>query len=147
MKIIRLIILALSLTTLSYAKTPFILTGVKTLYPVVEIHTDIVGQKYVPIILKKLKSKVESLGISTKNYPQRFITILISSVSIADEPAVHVKLIIGEDVKRLDDNEEVFAITYSNDDIFEVFKLDEDIQDSVDFLLDEFAEQYKEDNE
>jgi len=50
-------------------------------------------------------------------------------------------------VKRLDDNEEVFAITYQKSDIFEVENLEEDIVDSAEYLLSEFEEQYKEDNE
>jgi hypothetical protein len=143
---IKTIILVFLFTTLAYAKTPFTLTGIKELYPVVEISADYVPQTYVAIIKQKLIKKIESLGINTKNYSDRSIAILISGLSIGDEPVVHVKLLIGENVKR-EDGAETFAMTYANEDIFEIFKLDEDLNESIDNLLEQFAEQYKEDNE
>jgi len=58
-----------------------------------------------------------------------------------------VQLLLGEEVRRIDDNEEVFALTYQKEDIFEVENLDEDLIDSVEYLLEEFKDQYIEDNE
>jgi len=143
---IRTILLIFLFTTFAYAKTPFTLTGIKELYPVVEIHTDYVSQTYVAVIKKKLTQKIEALGINTKNFSDRSIAVLISGFSIGDEPVVHIKLLIGENIKR-EDGVETFAMTYANEDIFEVFKLDEDLNQSIDNLLEQFAEQYKEDNE
>ncbi len=143
---IKTIFFALLFTTFAYAKTPFTLTGIKELYPVVEISADNVPQTYVAIIKQKLIKKVEALGINTKNFSDRSIAVLISGFSIGDEPVVHVKLLIGENVKR-EDGAETFAMTYASEDIFEIFKLDEDLNESIDNLLEQFAEQYKEDNE
>jgi hypothetical protein len=143
---IRTILLIFLFTTFAYAKTPFTLTGIKELYPVVEIHTDYVSQTYVAVIKKKLTQKIEALGINTKNFSDRSVAVLISGLSIGDEPVVHIKLLIGENIKR-EDGVETFAMTYANEDIFEVFKLDEDLNQSIDNLLEQFAEQYKEDNE
>lgn len=147
MKIIRLSFLALLFTLTLHADTPFLLTGIKKVYPVVEIHNDYVPPKYKAVIMKKLEEKLNSLGISTKGYSQRSIAFLITGVPIGEEPAVHVKLLIGEEVKRIDDGEEVFAMTYSNDRIFEIYNLDDDLNENVDDLLEIFAKQYKEDNE
>ncbi|MDD2358510.1 MAG: hypothetical protein PHX13_11435 [Thiovulaceae bacterium] len=143
---IKILLLVFLFTTFVYAKTPFTLTGIKELYPVVEISADYVPQRYVAIIKQKLIKKVQALGISTKNFSDRSIAVLISGLSIADEPVVHVKLLIGENIKR-EDGVETFAMTYANEDIFEIFKLDEDLNESIDNLLEQFAEQYKEDNE
>lgn len=143
---IRTILLIFLFTTFAYAKTPFTLTGIKELYPVVEIHTDYVSQTYVAAIKKELTQKIEALGINTKNFSDRSVAVLISGLSIGDEPVVHIKLLIGENIKR-EDGVETFAMTYANEDIFEVFKLDEDLNQSIDNLLEQFAEQYTEDNE
>ncbi len=143
---IRTILLIFLFTTFAYAKTPFTLTGIKELYPVVEIHTDYVSQTYVAVIKKELTQKIEALGINTKNFSDRSVAVLISGLSIGDEPVVHIKLLIGENIKR-EDGVETFAMTYANEDIFEVFKLDEDLNQSIDNLLEQFAEQYTEDNE
>ncbi len=143
---IRTILLIFLFTTFAYAKTPFTLTGIKELYPVVEIHTDYVSQTYAAAIKKELTQKIEALGINTKNFSDRSVAVLISGLSIGDEPVVHIKLLIGENIKR-EDGVETFAMTYANEDIFEVFKLDEDLNQSIDNLLEQFAEQYTEDNE
>ncbi len=147
MNVLKIVLLAALLNVVSFADTPFILTGLKRAYPVVEIHSDYVPQKFKAIILKKLNEKMKLLGISTKDYPQRSIAFLITGVPIGEEPAVHIKLLIGEEVKRADDGEEVFAVTYSNEKIFEVFNIDEDMNENIDDLLERFAKQYKEDNE
>ena len=71
---------------------------------------------------------------------------MISRVAIGKKLVLKVALMIGEEVKRLDDGEEVFALTYQKVDIFEVDNLEEDLIDSVEYLLEEFKEQYIEDN-
>ncbi|MBU0631191.1 hypothetical protein KKA17_00955 [bacterium] len=147
MNIFKILLIAVLLHVNSFANTPFMLTGLKRAYPVVEIHNDYVPQKFKEIILQKLKAKMTTLGISMKDYPQRSIAFLITGVPIGEEPAVHVKLLVGEEVKRIDDGEEVFAVTYSAEKIFEVFNIDEDMNENIDDLLESFAKQYKEDNE
>ena len=142
---IKTLFIILLFVTLGYAKTPFTLTGIKELYPVVEIQTEYVPQSYVKIILQKVKSKIESLGVNTKNFSDRSIAVLISGFSIDDEPVLQVKLLIGDEVKRAD-GQEVFAMTYANEDIFEIIKLEDQLPQSIDNLLEQFEEQYKEDN-
>jgi hypothetical protein len=128
-----------------YADTPFILTGIKKAYPVVEIHNDYISKKYKAIIMKKLKAKMKQLGISYKGYPQRSLAFLVTGMPIGDK-AVHMRLLIGEEVKRAD-GEEVFATTYANERVFEIYDVKQDINYYVDDLLNTFAQQYKEDNE
>jgi thioredoxin-related protein len=62
---------------------------------------------------------------------------------------INIELIIGEEVKRLDNNEKTFALTYQNmghfilkdgDDLEDVF------EDTLDTMLAKFSEQYIEEN-
>jgi hypothetical protein len=134
-------------TSFAYAQyTPFTLSGIKEVYPVVEIHTEYVPQEYVGIIKNKIVKTMSSLGINTKNFSDRSVAVLITGMSVDDLPVLHVKFIIGEEVKRLDGTD-TFAMTYANDDIFEVTKLDEDLNESIDNMLERFSKQYKEDNQ
>ena len=142
---IKVIFFVCLFTVFAYAKSPFTLTGIKELYPVVEIQTDYAPQSYVQSIKQKVNAKIESLGINTKNFSDRSIAVLISGFSIGDEPVLHVKLLIGDEVKRAD-GQEVFAMTYADEDIFEIIKLEDQLPQSIDNLLEQFAEQYKEDN-
>jgi hypothetical protein len=106
-----------------------------------------VGDKYKKIILENIKETADSVGIDTSGYSQRSMKILIDDVYVTTDKILSVSLIVGEEVKRMDDGVEVFATTYMNTKIFKVDDLDENLLDSVDSLLYEFARQYKEDNE
>ena len=141
--ILTLVLLAFSL----FAQTPFTLTKISELYPLVEIHTDKVPQTYKALFTKEIEEYAQELHISTKNYSQRTLAIIISRVAVGKSLVLKVRLLLGEEVKRLDDGEEVFAITYQKADIIEVDDLDENLVDSVEYLLEEFKDQYIEDNE
>lgn len=143
----KFLFLIISVSTLILAQTPFTLTKFKSLYPMVEIYTDKVPNSYKSTITKILKEYTDELGINTEGYSDRPLVIMISRIAIGDKLTLKVALMIGEEVKRLDDGAEVFAITYQKVDIFEVEDLDEDLIDTVEYLLEEFKEQYTEDNE
>ena len=143
----KILLTLVSLSLLLFAQTPYMLTKYKSAYPLVEIHTDKVPQKYKKELTNLIKEYTDKLKIDTKGYSQRVIGIMVSRVAIGSGLVLKLQLLVGEDVKRLDDNEEVFAITYQKSDIFEVENLEEDIVDSAEYLLSEFEEQYKEDNE
>jgi len=138
-------IIALSLTL--FAQTPYILTKFTTLYPLVEIYTKKVPQHYKAEITSIIKEYAKEMNISTEGYSPRPLAIVISRVAIEETLVLKVQLLLGEEVRRLDDNEEVFALTYHKEDIFEVNDLEEDLIDSVEYLLEEFKDQYIEDNE
>lgn len=141
------LLLLLLFSLASWAQTPFILTKFKSLYPLVEIYTKKVPSHYKQEITKIIKEYTQEMKISTEGYSERAFVITISRVAIGEGLVLKVQLILGEEVRRLDDNEEVFALTYQKEDIFEVQNLDEDLIESVEYLLEEFKEQYSEDNE
>jgi len=144
---VKIVLLLVTLYAMAFAQTPFILTKMGSVYPLVEIHTDKVPQKYKAKITKIIKEYAQEMHISTNLYSQRPLGFIISRIAIGKTLVLKVKLILAEDVKRIDDNEEVFAITYEKEDIFEVNNLDENLIDSVEYLLEEFKDQYIEDNE
>ena len=130
-----------------FAQTPFILTGLKKVYPMVEINTKKLDPALKEPILKRLKAMTKELGINTEGYSHRPLVIQITTHTVNDTLVYKTSLIMGEEVRRLDDNEEVFAITYQMNDAIEPDNVKEDVLESVDFLLDQFSDQYKEDNE
>ena len=112
-----------------------------------EIYTDKVPQSYKPKIKKIIQKYAKEMKISTKGYSERPFAIIVSRVAVGKTLVLKVQLLLGEEVRRSEDNEEVFALTYQKEDIFEVENLDEDLIESVEYLLGEFQDQYSEDNE
>lgn len=129
------------------AQTPYTLTTFKSVYPLVEIYTKKVPAHYKEDVTEIIKEYAKEMKISTEGFSERPLAIIISRVAVGEKLVLKIQLILGEEVKRLDDGEEVFALTYQKEDIFEVNDLEEDIIDSVELLLEEFKDQYIEDNE
>lgn len=129
-----------------WAQTPFVLTGIKSYYPVVELNTDKIDVKYKQIILNMVIQKSAKLGIETKNFSTRSLAFLISYIGVGDTLALRIELMLGESVMRLDTKEEVFVLSYLNGRIFVPQNADEELLEHAEELLDIFAAQYKEDN-
>ncbi len=113
----------------------------------VEINTKEVPQSYKDDFVSKLTSMTKKLNIDTTGYSPRPLVIQITTSSVADTLVYKTALIMGEEMRRLDDDEEVFAITYQMSDVIEPDDLKEELYESVDFLLEQFADQYVEDNQ
>jgi len=143
----KAIVVLLSYFLFASAQSPFILTKFQSFYPVVEIYTDKVPSSYKAEIQGIIKEYAKEMGISVKGYSSRPFAIVISRVAVGTTLVLKVQLLLGEEVKRIDDGEEVFALTYQKEDIFEVNNLNEDLIDSVEYLLEDFKDQYIEDNE
>jgi len=143
----KYILLTLIFPIFLMAQTPFILTGIKKVYPMVEINTKAVPQSYKQDFIDKLTKTTKKLHIDTTGYSHRPLVIQITTSNVADTTVYKTVLIMGEEMKRLDDDEEVFAITYQMSDEIETDDLKEELYESVDFLLEQFSDQYIEDNE
>ncbi len=137
----------LFLNTLLSAGTMYTLSGIEKVYPVVEIGSKRVPQKYKSLIMAQLKESADELGLDTKGYDPRSLALLVNELYIGNSVVIKVRLVIGEEVKRLDSGEKTFALTY--DDAVH-FTADEDIEehleDAMDELLARFSEQYGEEN-
>jgi uncharacterized protein (DUF927 family) len=133
--------------TVVFAQSPYILTKFESAYPLVKIHTDKVPLSYKNEIKSILKEYTQELKINTDGNCERVIGIIVNRVGVGKNLVLKVELFVREHVKRLSDSKEVFALTYQKIDIFEVKDIEEDLIDSVENLLEEFSEQYIEDNE
>ncbi len=129
------------------ASSPFLLTKISDVYPLVEINTKEVPKTYIKPIKEMIIKMANSLGIKTDGYSSRPLTIMITRLPLDNKSVIKISLLMGEEVQRLDDKEEVFAITYLADDIIEIDELEFELMESVEFLLESFKDQYIEDNE
>lgn len=149
MSIKKLFLLLVLTHTLLNASTIFTLSGVKKLYPVVEISGKTIPQTYKSMILESLKTVTDDLKIDTQGYSPRSLAVLVNETQVNDTSVITIHLIIGEEVKRLDSDEKTFALTYQSIEHF-LFNRGDDLEDkfedTLDTMLSKFSEQYIEEN-
>ncbi|MDQ1245142.1 MAG: hypothetical protein QG565_1483 [Campylobacterota bacterium] len=146
MKTVKIFLLLSVLAASVYAQTPFVLSGIKSYYPVVEINTDKIDTKYKQIILNMMIEKSNKLGIETKNFSSRSLAFLISYIGVGDTIALKMDFMLGENAIRLDTKEEIFVVSYMSSRIFVPEEIEEDLLSNAEELLDIFTAQYIEDN-
>jgi hypothetical protein len=135
-------------TSLS-AGSMFTLSGVKKVYPVVEISGKKVPKTLKPFVYEELKSLTESLGIDSSGYDQRALAVVVSDTRVKNSYIVTVKLIVGERVTRSDSDKKTFALTYNDSERFIIDNnndVSEQLEDSLDILFSKFSDQYSEEN-
>lgn len=145
-----LVLLVVSTLYLS-AETMFLLTKIPKMYLIVENYSEKVSMDIKRDILNDIRAMTDELKIDTSGYSHRALGFLIYDTSIDDMLILNVDLILGEEVKRIDDNEEVYALTYEKRKQFSVNnktqeEIHEELLDHVYSLLSEFSEQYNGDN-
>lgn len=144
-------ILSILFTTLN-ASTMFLLTKVQKAYLVVENYTQKLPMDMKKDILEEMKAITDELEIDTSGFSYRTLAFIIYESVLDGKVILNIDLVLGEEIKRLDDEQEVYALTYEKRKIMSYAnKSDEEIQEEViehvELLLSDFAEQYKEDNE
>lgn len=144
----RLFSLIVLLSTIVYSGNIFSLTGVKKVYPIVEIKGKNIPTEFKQLVTDELNSTINSLKLDAKGFDQRALAILISESYIKDVVLINMQLIVSEETKRLDSDTLAFALTYQSKKtfIFSSDELEDNLEDSLDELLIEFKEQYIEDN-
>jgi thioredoxin-related protein len=149
MKLKKLFLLVFFTNIILNASTMYTLSGIKKLYLVVEIGGKTVPAEYRETIMESLKSTTDELKIDTTGYNPRSLAVLIGEKVYNDTTVINIQLVVGEEVRRLDDNEKTFALTYQT---FGSFTLGEDdeledvFDDTFDNMLAKFSEQYMEEN-
>jgi len=149
MKLRKILLLVLLTNIMANASTIFTLSGVNKLYLVVEISGKTIPKSYKSMIMENLQTVTDDLKIDTTGYDPRSLAVLVNETKVNESTMINIELIIGEEVKRLDNNEKTFALTYQNmehfilkdrDDLEDVF------EDTLDTMLAKFSEQYIEEN-
>ncbi len=144
-----LLFLLISSLTMAQASTMFTLSGVKKVYPVVEIMGNDIPQQHKAMIMESINETLDELQIEHSGFDQRAFALLVKSMKIDNAILVNVELVLGEQVHRLDAKEKTFALTYQSQEHFLLHKGDDvegKLEDALVTLLDKFSEQYKEEN-
>ena len=133
------------------ADTMFLLTKIDKAYLVVENYSTKVSNNIKKEILSEMKDISDELEIDTSGYSYRTLAFIIYETYLDDNLVINIDLILGEEIQRLDDKEEVYAFTYKSSKQFisnnkEKEEIEEEILDNIDILLSAFLKQYEEDN-
>lgn len=139
-----LAILALVFTTHLFAVTPFSLENLSSVnFKILNKNKALDKQTYADLN-KTIMQRLNEAGIKTKTKSFANFLIKVKTVKLKDITACHVTLFLVEDVQINRDNPtKAIAITYSKDDFFESSNVQEDLQESIEFLVDEFLSQYE----
>lgn len=131
-----------------FAQTPFVLKKISAAHIVVKSHNNKMLNKYRTDVYDLLYEYLDDLNISVSNVSQRVFGIDMHLLQISQESSVvELELYMHEPALRIEDNQEIFSISYQNRHVFVVNDLEEDLEDNVITLLEEFNTQYEEDNE
>ena len=133
----------------SFSITPFSLENLKEFNVKVLNKKETISKELEKKIVDKITIEFQKLGIKTQTKSFSNFKIRIKIDKIKDINFVRTAISVSEDVIPLrDKNLEMLAITYKKEDSFESEDLELDIYESiVDYLLDDFIEQYKEEND
>jgi len=147
----KLVFLMLFINTILSAESMFLLTKLQKVYLVVENYSNHIPMNLKADIIEEMRATTDELNIDTDGYSYRTLAFMLYDTSIGNHEVLNVDLILGEEVKRLDDAEDVYALTYDKrkqivtDDKTKE-EIHEELIEKVELLLNEFMEQYKEDN-
>jgi len=134
------------------ASTMFMLTKIEKAYLVVENYTEKLPMSIKEDILEEMKTITDELEIDTSGFSYRTLAFIIYESILDGKVILNIDLVLGEEIKRLDDAKEVYALTYEKRKIMsydgkDQEEIEEELMEKIDLLLNDFAEQYKEDNE
>ena len=134
------------------ADSMFLLTKINKAYLVVENYSSKLPMSIKDDIYEELRDITDELKIDTSGYGHRTFGVMLYDTMIDGKLILNIDLILGEEVKRVDDGEDVYALTYEkrkqffiNDKPFD--EIEEELADNIDLLLTDFRGQYYEDNE
>lgn len=144
-----LLFLALFLSSALSASGFFTLSQIKPTHVFVMNTSNLLNKEDVAEIKEMLTEFVVSLGMKPEQRDTPTLMVKISSITADKKHFIHIKLAVGEDViTTRKGGVKSFALTYDSSDFIQSDKdPKDDILDSIEYLTDEFASHYSEDNE
>ena len=132
-----------------FATTPYNLEGISALRVLIIDVQKTVSPELHAKIIKALKNQLEKNGIKSEKEGVGAIYIKLTSAKVGETTVVHINFTVGEEAEILRlSNVPSFALTYSLDDMIDSKNVEAEVYDSiVNFLMNEFLEQFHEDNE
>jgi len=148
-KLLAIFMFSLLTHTTLFATTPYNLEGLKSLNILILDLSDAIPPSLETRLAKDLKKELEANGIKTTKDGVGAMFVKMTTIKQNDHAVVYITLGVGEEgTIHRGKGIESFVVTYNYDDMIETQKLEEDVYDSViNFLLEEFLEQYHEDND
>ena len=149
-KLLILFSFLLLLQTALFATTPYNLESIKALNILIIDQNDILSTAAEKQLKNALKKKLANNGIKGEKDGVGAMFVKINATVKGNTTIAFITLGVGEEaiIKRGEKEVASFALTYSYDDMIESLNPETDVYDSViNFLIDEFLEQYTEDNE
>lgn len=141
--------LLLTLHITLFAAAPYNLEGIESLNVLVIDSSKTITPELKQKIEKELKEKLEKSGIKSNKDGVGALFVKIDALKSANSTVVTISFGVGEDAKiKRAGSIDSFVVSYSNVDFFESEDVNADVYDSiVNYLMEEFLEQFREDNE
>ncbi|WP_345976040.1 hypothetical protein [Sulfurimonas sp. HSL3-7] len=132
-----------------FAAAPYNLEGIASLNVLVIDSGKTITPALKQKIENELKEKLEKSGIKSKKEGVGALFVKIDALKSANSTVVSISFGVGEDARiERAGTVDSFVLSYSNDDFFESEDVNADVYDSiVNYLMEEFIEQFREDNE
>jgi len=147
MKRIVILILTMLFHSQGFASSPFSLEALKGVNVTFLNKNKLLSEAFSASLQKEVEAKLQKAGIetSTKHFSNILFKVQIQKVK--EITLVHVTLSLVENAHlKRSRPVDAIAITYSKDDFFETQSMEVDLKESIFFLLDEFIDQFKEEN-
>ncbi len=143
------ILLPLFLALPLFALSPFSLEGFKEGNFKFIDKTKSISKETKQKIQTQFETQLSKVGIKLTSESFSNFLARVDAIKIGDTYTVTASLFIVENVSPTRNPElQSMAITYKKDDFFETNEFEKDVYDSlIDFLLFDFIEQYKEEND
>jgi len=142
------IVLLITLCATLFGALPFTLENLKDLRIFFVNKTDYIDKKQKAEIQGMIEEKLKSAGFTMNRVDSSTFMIKIESTKIDKTYIVNVQIGVGEEViTRRKDKVETLAFTYMANDFMESDEPYDETLESINFLMDEFLELYKEDME
>jgi len=142
------LILFLLITSSLFSDTFYTLDNIKNLRMFTTTSTNFLDKEKIAKIEDIAKDRLIKAGFVFDGNDSATFMIKIEALEIEDAQAIYVEIGIGEEVKTLREGDVYsFAFTYLANDLVESDDPCTDIQESLDFLISQFLELYKKDNE
>lgn len=131
-----------------FAMTPFSLEMLKEVNVTFLDKQKLLTEHHAKALEKVIEEKLLSLGIKTSSKRFSNFLVKIEATKTSKAPLYHLTLSLVENVTLGRDKPlGAIAITYTKDELFESQELFIDTKESLLFLLEEFGEQYTEENQ
>lgn len=146
MKILFTLLLSLSLNAAGF----WTLTGLEKANIYVKNELSLVKPETITKIKEKMDFTLAANDIQTQQQDSPTLMISLEELTNDETHFIYIKLALGEEVQTFRKNKDAtFALTFAATDFIEVEAedLDQDLLESVDFLLSQFTDLYQDDNE